>query len=156
MKLKLILSFMILSVVSFSFTPALMAQAQVDSLSMLVTTLLKLPTLKGVPLTQAFMTGSTYIAAFVAFASIYLAQWIPFVKTALAKIPSGYLRAIIVGGGALWAIVANTGVYDTQAVVAFVLSNVIWEILKNVLPTSPMKQEMEYKKTPDAEVEGQQ
>ncbi len=121
-----------------TMTVAITAQS-IDSISSLVNTLLNPPNVKGQSLTQAFSTASTYIAAIFAFAAIYLAQWIPFVRDLLAKIPGGYLRAIIVGGGALWAIVANAGIYDTQAVVAFVLSNVIWEILKNILPQTPIK-----------------
>ena len=121
-----------------TLTSVIHAQSM-DSIGTLVNTLLNPPNLKGQSLTQAFSTASTYIAAVIAFAAIYLAQWIPFVRELLAKIPGGYLRAIVVGGGALWAIVANSGIYDTQAIVAFVLSNVIWEILKNILPQTPIK-----------------
>lgn len=134
MKSKLVLTLFLVALT------ALVYGQSIDSIGTLFNTLLNPPNLKGQSLTQAFSTASTYIAAIIAFAVIYLAQWIPFVRELLAKIPSGYLRAIVVGGGALWAIVANSGIYDTQAIVAFVLSNVIWEILKNILPQTPIKQ----------------
>ena len=127
-------------IASMMLIGTLSAQSSIDSVSMLVKSLLSPPKLQGLSIADAFTQASTYFAAIVTFCFIYLSQWVPGVKQFLAKIPSGYLRALVLGGAMLWVIVANGGLYDTQAIVAFIFSNVIWEVVKNLLPPAPVKQ----------------
>lgn len=133
----------LLLMMSMVFLNTLSAQTSIDSLSTLVKTLLSPPKLQGLTMGDAFTQASTYFAAILTFAFIYLSQWVPPIKKLASKIPSGYLRAIVLGGSMLWVLVANGGLYDTQAIIAFVFSNIIWEVVKGFLPTSPPVQTTE-------------
>lgn len=110
---------------------ALFAQP-LDSIVKLFTTIISPPNVKGMDIGMAFTQVTTWISAIMVVVFVYGAQLVPVLGDTLKKIPSGYIRALVIGGGLLWVIVVNGGLYGSQAVIAFVISNVVWEIYKIV------------------------
>jgi hypothetical protein len=102
----------------------------IDSVLKLITTIISPPSIKGMDISVAFTQVTTWISAIMVVVFVYGAQLVPVLGDTLKKIPSGYIRALVIGGGLLWVIVVNGGLYGSQAVIAFVISNVVWEVYK--------------------------
>ena len=108
---------------------AVVAYSQPDSLSMLIQTIIHPPTTQAGSATEIFSAWTTWATAVVAFLTIYISKWLPFLGPVFSFMKP-YWRYVIIGLAIVIAAIKLNLFTSGAAGWVMFISSLFYEILK--------------------------